>query len=53
MTEHVPESLQRQSQQGSATEPVKYAPEHEWPRLVHVSERLRRAVDRIGRFGRG
>ena len=51
MTEHVPESLQRQSQQGSATEPVKYAPEHEWPRLVHVSERLRRAVDRIGRFG--
>ena len=51
MSEHVPEAMQRQSQQSSAAGTVKYAPEHEWPRLVHVSERLRRAVDRIGRFG--
>ena len=51
MTEQVPEAMQRQSQQSSAAGTVKYAPEHEWPRLVHVSERMRRAVDRIGRFG--
>ena len=51
MTEHVPDAMQRQSQQSSAAETVKYAPEHEWPRLVHVSERLRKAVDRVGQFG--
>lgn len=51
MTEHVPETLQRESQPSPAAATVKYAPEHEWPRLVRVSEHLRRAVDRIGRFG--
>lgn len=51
MTEHVPEAMEPGSQPGPAADTVKYAPEHEWPRLVQVSERLRRAVDRIGRFG--
>ena len=37
---------------GAAAAPaLEYAPEHEWPRLVRVSEGLRRAVDRVGRFG--
>ena len=30
---------------------VEYAPEHEWPGLIRLSERLRRIVDRVGRFG--
>ena len=37
---------------GAAAAPaLEYAPEHEWPRLVRVSEGLRRAVDHVGRFG--
>ena len=34
-----------------APAPLGYAPEHEWPGLVRVSEGLRRIVDRVGRFG--
>lgn len=51
MTEQVPEAMQRESQKSPAAGTVKYAPEHEWPRLVKVSERLRKAVDRVGQFG--
>ena len=39
------------SQPPAAAPGVRYAPEHEWPGLVRVSEWLRRVVDRVGRFG--
>jgi TRAP-type mannitol/chloroaromatic compound transport system permease small subunit len=51
MTESVPQAMQRDSQPSPARDTVQYAPEHEWPRLVHLSEALRKAVDRVGRFG--
>ena len=52
MAEAVATTVTVQDSPPPATEPaVEYAPEPEWPGLARVSERLRRVVDSVGRFG--
>lgn len=48
MTESATREDRPAAQAGST---IRYAPEHEWPWLARASERLRRVVDRVGRFG--
>ena len=51
MADAAPQPVRQEPSPQGAQRAVQYAPEHEWPRIVRLSERLRKAVDRIGRFG--
>ena len=51
MAEAASSVVRQDSPPQAAARTVEYAPEHEWPRFVRLSEGLRKVVDRVGRFG--